>query len=147
MRTDRIKQVVLLTALLLAGCEGGGTGAGGQASAPPAASPQVPGLGAVTLRPTPKSQDFYGSLPQAKVGDWLIVRDPQGVICGAVQIQRNGEYGFVHVYADDPRTPQDEGANPGDPLQFELNGQPLRVVQGKAIWQADGLRTRVDLSL
>ncbi len=93
------------------------------------------------------SQDFYGALAQAAPGDVLTVRDPQGVVCGRFVVRRAGEYGFVHVYADDPLTANvDEGATAGDLLQFELNGQPLRVVAGDPHWRADGLRVRVDLA-
>jgi len=103
----------------------------------------------VQVQPTPASQDVFGQLPQAVVGDVLAVRDPQGVVCGLFVIKMAGKYGFVHIYADDPATMNiDEGASAGDILSFELNGQLLRLTAGgNATWQADGIRARVDLTL
>lgn len=110
----------------------------------------LPGTGVVVrVQPTPASQDVFGSLPQANVGDVVTVRDAQNVVCGLFIVKTAGQYGFVHVYADDVTTTTvDEGANVGDVLAFELNGQPLKLASGgSVVWQGDGQQIRADLTL
>jgi len=72
--------------------------------------------------PTPFVHDFAGALTigstPARPGDEVAVFDPQGVLCGRVVVTTAGQYGILHVYGDDPATPQDEGASPGDRLTF-----------------------------
>jgi len=68
--------------------------------------------------------DFYGTIftvqgAPAEVGDEIAVFDPDGVLCGTCVVRIAGSYGFLHVYGDDPTTPDvDEGADVGDALTF-----------------------------
>ncbi|MCD6249886.1 MAG: T9SS type A sorting domain-containing protein [candidate division Zixibacteria bacterium] len=60
-------------------------------------------------------------------GDWVTAYDPDGVLCGAVQRSPgDGSFGFMAIYRDDPYTNLDEGAEPGDLIQFAINGQMMQ---------------------
>lgn len=97
------------------------------------------------MHPTPFSMDLYGSIPGAAVGDLLTVYDADGVLCGKFTIQKDGMYGFLPVYADDPESPEDEGAEPGDALTVALNGRVIASPAHRPIyWTGDGNRERVD---
>jgi len=63
--------------------------------------------------------------------------DPQGVACGYAVAHAPGVWGVMHVYGDDPDTPEDEGAQAGDVITFTINGKPAQV-SGKAVWQERG---------
>ena len=66
---------------------------------------------------TNTSADFWGQqagLLRLRPGDIVTAYDPQGVLCGRCVVKQKGLYGFLHVYGDDPDTPRDEGARPGD---------------------------------
>jgi len=67
--------------------------------------------------------DFYGSAAIEDVplspGDEVAAIDPDGVICGQFTITNPGQYGFMHVYKDDPVTTTiDEGAEQDDNINF-----------------------------
>ena len=95
--------------------------------------------------PTPYSMDFYGSLEGAVKGDEVAVYDSQGTLSGLFIVEKDGQYGFLHVYGDDKTTAVDEGAVKNEPLTFELNGVPLVPSSGEPIyWLGDGLKRRVD---
>jgi hypothetical protein len=55
-----------------------------------------------------------------------------------------GAWGVMHVYGDDPATPEDEGADVGDAITFTINGKPAQV-GGQAIWQ-ERVRQQVQLA-
>jgi hypothetical protein len=61
------------------------------------------------------------------VGDRVDIYDPQGVLCGNRIIVSAGALPVTACYGDDPSTPEDEGALPGDALRFEINGVPAGV--------------------
>ena len=106
--------------------------------------------------------DLYGTTfavleAPAAVGDELGVFDPDGVLCGAFVVHTEGMYGFVHVYGDDPTTPEvDEGAVAGDALTFVAwdasDGREIpcaaTVITGPEPpkWTADGDIWNVNLS-
>jgi len=73
---------------------------------------------------TGESMDIYGNLTidglPAAPGDEIAAMDPDGVICGQFTVTEAGQYGFMHVYRDDPLTPVDEGADMGDLLTFRV---------------------------
>ena len=76
--------------------------------------------------PTNEKVDFYGDTVRfnnepLKKGDVITAYDPDGVLCGVYYVRNEGEYGFMHVYGDDPTTDEDEGASPGDTLLFLIN--------------------------
>lgn len=96
---------------------------------------------------TPFSMDFYGYIEDARIGDNMTVFDPDGVLCGRQTITRDGQYGFLHVYGDDPATLPDEGARAGNLLTFKLNGETLLPVSEPSIrWKGDRERQQVDFT-
>ncbi len=140
--------LMVFTLCSITGCGGGGSGgdtAGSVAPAPaalaePAPQKQVAPEGAPTA--TPLFMDVYGYGSSLETGDRISVADPDGVVCGEFIVNRDGQYGFLHVYGDDSTTPEDEGAIAGDFLAFYLNGQALDP--GDVIWAGDGERQQVD---
>ena len=78
----------------------------------------------VGVTPTPFMVDFMGELlinnVGAEMGDEIGVFTAQGVLCGAMVIKKTGQYGILHVYGDDPTTPEIEGASPGSQLTFVI---------------------------
>lgn len=105
--------------------------------------------------------DFYGTaiidgLPLEN-GDEVGVLDPDGVICGHTIVTTPGQYGFMHIYKDDPITPViDEGAQVGDELTFliwdasagtEVN-VAVSVLTGPSppSWTSDGDTWHVNLT-
>ncbi len=100
------------------------------------------------VTPTPFSMDLYGFIDGAGKGDVLRAYDSDGVLCAEFTIDKAGQYGFMHVYGDDPSTAADEGAQQGEMLVLELNGEKLISLSGEdLIWIGDRERTRVDFGL
>ena len=64
--------------------------------------------------------DYIGRLringEDAMPGDEVAFLDHNGAVCGVYSLDKNLLYGFVHVYGDDPATPEDEGASAGEKL-------------------------------
>jgi hypothetical protein len=56
------------------------------------------------------------------VGSVVDAYDPNGIHCGTFFVNQVGHYGFMVVYQDDPFTPEDDGANPGEVISFFING-------------------------
>jgi PKD repeat protein len=76
-------------------------------------------------------------------GDIISAYDPQGVLCGMGTVKQDGSYGFMPVYRDDPTSPDiDEGAEPGDPISFEINFEPVYATP-QVIWTENGDRIEV----
>jgi hypothetical protein len=71
--------------------------------------------------------------------------DPQGVLCGKFVVTRAGEYGLMPIYGDDPSSPQDEGALPGDTITFSVNGSRADSTPPRVLWTTYGDLQRVDL--
>ncbi|MFH1484046.1 MAG: hypothetical protein ABIG98_07385 [Chloroflexota bacterium] len=100
--------------------------------------------------PTPWWMNFYSPdsvwndrpLP---VGSVVRAYDPQGVLSGEFVVTRAGRYGLMPVYADDPTTPEDEGALPGDVLRFTVDGETASTTPAVVRWTAMGELQRVDL--
>jgi len=92
---------------------------------------------------SPDSQCNGQPLPAGSV---VRVYDPQGVLCGVSVVKYAGRYGLMPVYADDPTSPEDEGALPGDLLRFTVDGQPASTSPSVVRWSASGELQRVDLS-
>lgn len=127
----------------------------GVAVRPPAADPDS--------TPTAAWVNFYGpafltDTVALAVGSQILAIDPDGVVCGAVTVTVDGQYGLLPCYGDDPTTPGvDEGAEEGDPIRFAIDGveaaqQPLSFngspITGTltATWTAHGDRWEVALS-
>jgi hypothetical protein len=83
-----------------------------------------------------------GPLP---VGSLVQAFDPNGVECGRSVTHAPGQYGYLHVYGDDPLTPEDEGADPGDVIRFTVNGNACVAIPSP-VWEGgDKLQYRVDI--
>ncbi|MCX8023405.1 MAG: hypothetical protein N2745_11615 [Syntrophorhabdaceae bacterium] len=93
---------------------------------------------------TPYFMDFYGKADGAKAGDEITVYSSRGILCGRFVVTKDGQYGFLHVYGDDPKTEVIEGAKVNEPLMFRLNGEPLQT-DGLVLWTGDAERNRVDI--
>lgn len=102
--------------------------------------------------PTTEWVSFYGTellvngVP-APIGSLVDVLDPDGNLCGRFEIKQSGRYGLVSVYRDDPSTMLDEGAEPGDLLQFFVNGKrakPLGLTE--PVWTGNGDVINLDIS-
>lgn len=98
------------------------------------------GAGVVT---TNQFADVYGQsstldgqpLP---VGACVLAYDPDGILCGAFRVTTAGSYGLMHIYGDDPGTPQDEGAQAGDVIRFTVNGYPASA-PAPFVWAAQNV--------
>ncbi|MCX6829285.1 MAG: Ig-like domain-containing protein [candidate division Zixibacteria bacterium] len=103
------------------------------------------------VKPTPEWVDFYCAtnfyygvpLPAGSVVD---AYDPQGIHCGTFYVTTPGSYGLMPVYRDDPFTIEDEGAVPGDTIEFFINGYPATAI-GDRIWTAKGDNFQVCLDV
>jgi uncharacterized repeat protein (TIGR01451 family) len=107
---------------------------------------------AAGVQPTYEWMDFYGklTLPDGTgvpTGTVVLAVDPQGVICGATGTWEPGQYGLLACYRDDPDTPADEGAAPGDTIRLVVGeGSPPvpgRWVIGQGTWTGHGARRQV----
>jgi len=67
---------------------------------------------------------FFGTATidgvNAEIGDEIRIFDPDGVQCGLYVVDTPGQYGPVGVSGDNPSTPEDEGALPGEMLEFRI---------------------------
>ncbi len=95
------------------------------------------------VTPTPLFVDFIGwesllNSDPLPVGTEIIAKDPDGVVCGSFTVHTEGEYGILHVYGDDSKTAEDEGALPGDIITFYINGQPASILFGDSTWTFSG---------
>ena len=120
------------------------TGGGGlttaEESAAVASIRQAERMAGVT--PTHTWVNFYGRAyledgTPLPAGATVQALDADGVACGAAVVTEAGRYGLLACYGDDPTTPEDEGASPGDVLTFTINGQPA-TVSGEAVWTTHG---------
>lgn len=81
------------------------------------------------------------------VGDIVTAYDNQGVLMGRAEVEVEGKYGLMALYMDDPSTPIDEGANPGETISFKVNGYPA-LVQGPhdPVWGSNGAIMMLNLA-
>jgi len=91
--------------------------------------------------PTTEWADVYGAAllsgQPVPGGAVIVAYDPAGIAAGAFVVRTAGQFGFLHVYADDPRTPTDEGVQAGDMLHFTLDGRPA-VASPPVVWTGRG---------
>jgi len=84
---------------------------------------------------TPWSIDFFGRVTNigegsdAKEGTWVYAYDSKGKQCGKTQVKKNGLYGVLHIYVDDPGTEQKEGMMVGEPITFMIDGK-IAIARG-----------------
>lgn len=62
------------------------------------------------------------------VGAVVSAYDPTGVVCGTSTVVEPGLYPLLACERDRSDTPEDDGAEPGDVIQFTIDGLPTRVV-------------------
>lgn len=94
----------------------------------------------------PRPCDFYGieqSAGTIRTGSIITAKDPNGIVIGQFTITNNGRYGFLTCRADDPNTPEYEGAVDGDIISFYIDGVKQ---QKQAIWKPEEA-VRVDLGV
>ena len=81
-------------------------------------------LSAVMAIP-PKPTEFYGTgrFFNANVPPGAVIRayDSNGTMCGIFSVVYFGYYGTLSCEGDDPDTPVDEGAEPGDVITFKIS--------------------------
>jgi hypothetical protein len=84
---------------------------------------------ASSVKPTNEWVNFYSQNTilngqPVPVGTLIEAFDPQGTKCGETIVNHVGWYGLLPCYRDDPDTPEDEGAMPGDTIAFRIAGSP-----------------------
>jgi subtilisin-like proprotein convertase family protein len=93
--------------------------------------------------------NFYGTAFTAEglplpAGTHILAYDPDGSLCGAVEMETAGRYGLLPCYGDDPTTPGiDEGAQPGDLIRLYVEGDVEARATGT--WTQHGDGWQVDL--
>ena len=99
----------------------------------------------VVLRGSSLWMDFYGKLGcDVQIGDVILAKDTHDNIVGAYVVDTDGEYGFMHVYQDDPSTGEDEGAYPGETIYFYIND--VRTAE-TATFTKDGDQVELNLNI
>lgn len=85
--------------------------------------------GAWAMPPLP--HEFYGLAvvdgAYAAQGKVIEVLDSSGARCGSFMLREPGFYGYLSCNGDDPGTAQDEGASPGEPLLFVVDGTAINT--------------------
>ena len=96
--------------------------------------------------------DFYGAVSWAdggpvESGTLIQVYDPEGTLNGEFTVTKEGMYGFMAVFGDDPLTADiDEGAEEGETLSFHVNGLPAQILYGgNPTWTQQQLKILVNL--
>jgi len=92
---------------------------------------------------SPHVCDFLGNISinalPANPNDEIAFFDSTGLLCGLYIVQHNGQYGFLHVYGDDPATPIDEGATSGEQLYIKVWDSQANVeYQGDNVFLVSG---------
>lgn len=132
----------------------------------------LPPPGAIAVSIVPAGQDMYGTDAAIRTvfltptyawvnvyslsttvrgepvqrGSVVLAYDPDGVLIGRTTVDRDGRFGVMALYMDDPATPVDEGALPGDAVSFQIDGEPAVVVSPDApVWTANGAVLSLDL--
>ena len=87
--------------------------------------------------------DFFGKLSingiDANPGDEIAVFDRNNILCGKFRLVEKGQFGFMHIYGDDPQTPMDEGASSGEALTIKVwDNQQNKEYSGQAILLSPG---------
>ena len=85
--------------------------------------------------------------------DEVAAFDADGTLCGHYVVDDAGYYGLMHIYGDDPETPEDEGAVSGDVITFKIwsvsNQQEYvaeaTVITGTTTW-SDLVTSNIDLN-
>ena len=108
-------------------------------------------LSASSVTPTNEWVNFYSlntvvDGQPVPVGILVEAFDPEGTKCGETTVGHAGWYGLLSCYRDDPETPQDEGAVPGDTIAFKVGGAWATAVGPETPeWTSNGDVREVDL--
>lgn len=101
--------------------------------------------------PTNSWMSYYGSLTvsgaEGSIGDQVAAFDAAGNLAGKFIVTAAGNYGFLHVYADDAATSADEGMSAGETVTFKVwdkSGGNV-FVGSTATWQGTLERINLDL--
>jgi len=104
------------------------------------------------VMPTKEWVSFYSSNTllngePVPIGAVITAYDADGLLCGCDTVSRNGYYGLLQVYRDDPLTPDhDEGADPGEEVSFKIDGfYAISRTGTTPLWSANGDRSELDL--
>lgn len=107
----------------------------------------------IAQTPTTEWVNFYGTEVRidstlAPTGTVISTYDPDGNLCGAFEIVKEGQYGFLACYFDDPSTPVDEGITPGDEVKFRIDGITVRVYKlPEGVVNGDSFNVQLSLEL
>ena len=109
--------------------------------APRIAEGRMRPLEEIKVKPTPFFCDFWDTESEfngrpLRPGDVITAYDSNGVLCGAAVVRHEGAY-LLHVYGDDPKTPEDEGAEEGEEITFYINGEKA-IATGNTAWSERG---------
>jgi hypothetical protein len=80
------------------------------------------------------------------LGTQIRAYDPQGTLSGKFTVTMAGNYGLMPIYGDDPSTPQDEGAVPGDLITVTVDDFRTFTTPAEVRWTAPGDLLQVDLA-
>ena len=84
----------------------------------------------------------FNGLP-LKIGTMLQAKDPDGIICGEIVVTREGLFGMMPIYRDDPTSEIDEGAEPDELIRLYLDGIEVKET---ITWDDFGDVYQVDLT-
>ena len=92
--------------------------------------------------PTPEWINVYCQNPTLdgtplSAGDIISAFDIDGILCGMGEVREDGAYGFIPIYRDDEFSGEDEGAAPGQPIYFRINGTPV-FASPTVVWTTNG---------
>ena len=94
---------------------------------------------------SPRSVLYGEPLP---AGSIITAYDPDGVLIGRATVVNDGSFGLMALYMDDPATPIDEGALPGDLMTFRIDGIPAEVTgPHDPVWTENGALLIIDLTV
>ncbi|MEM8557056.1 MAG: choice-of-anchor D domain-containing protein [Bacteroidota bacterium] len=87
------------------------------------------------VTPTPAWISAWSQNLDLAAGTLVTAVDPDGVVAGAFTVQNDGALGLMAIYADDPTTDIDEGAEPGDRITLRTDAG---IVTDDLIWSYAG---------
>ena len=112
----------------------------------PAKTVSSAATGSGGLHPVYDFMGIHGELrvdgQPAPIGTMVQVIDGEGTLAGRSEVHHEGYYGFMPIYRDDAGTLVDEGADTGEWLTIQVNGQPAAQ---RVQWTTFGDEVKLDL--